>query len=256
MLQDMKRRMLLHYLLHERGSSYPVPEDEEAQKYLLRGLMNIREPGPIDAKILAVQDACLQEELLRRTVTDAARLPEMQPGISVWKGDITTLKCDAIVNAANSGLTGCYIPNHNCIDNCIHTYAGMQLRQECAEIVRKQGHPEPIGLAKITGGYNLPARHVLHTVGPAVSGRLTLDDCGKLQSCYQSCLALAAENNLKSLAFCCISTGVFRFPVEPASQIAVVTVKKFLKKEQSSLEQVIFTVFSEKNRILYEGLLA
>ena len=151
------------------------------------------------------------------------------PRIILWQGDITRLDADAIVNAANSQLLGCFRPGHNCIDNVIHSAAGLQLREECAEIMRRQGHEEPTGQAKITGGYNLPAKYVLHTVGPIIMERVTEEDCELLASCYRSCLKLAEENSLKSVAFCCISTGVFRFPKEEAARIAVSTVRESLK---------------------------
>ena len=172
----------------------------------------------------------------------------------MWRGDITTLQVDAIVNAANSGLTGCYSPLHGCIDNAIHTFAGVKLRLECAKIMEKQGFPEPMGTAKITKAYNLPCKHVLHTVGPMISGALTQTDCQELASCYRSCLELAAESSLESVAFCCISTGEFHFPNELAAQIAVETVKDFLKK-QTSVKKVIFNVFKDLDKAIYEKLL-
>lgn len=183
-----------------------------------------------------------------------ADLTPIQPGLYLWQGDITTLKCDAIVNAANSGMTGCYIPNHRCIDNAIHTYAGVELRLACAELMATQGHPEPTGQAKITPAFNLPCRYVLHTVGPIIDGRVTKEDAELLASCYRSCLELAAENSLESVAFCCISTGEFHFPNELAAEIAVRTVKEFLKK-QNSVKKVIFNVFKDLDKTIYEKLL-
>ena len=179
----------------------------------------------------------------------------MQPGLYLWRGDITALRCDAIVNAANSGMTGCYVPNHRCIDNCIHTFAGVQLRLYCEEMMEAQGHAEPTGQAKITPAYNLPCRYVLHTVGPIVGGRLTETHCRQLADCYRSCLSLAAENELKSVAFCCISTGEFHFPNEKAAEIAVATVKEFLAQNKTSVEKVIFNVFKDRDREIYEELL-
>ena len=178
----------------------------------------------------------------------------MREGLYLWRGDITTLQVDAIVNAANSGLTGCYSPLHGCIDNAIHTFAGVKLRLECAKIMEKQGFPEPMGTAKITKAYNLPCKHVLHTVGPMISGALTQTDCQELASCYRSCLELAAEKGLESVAFCCISTGEFHFPNELAAEIAVRTVKEFLKK-QTSVKKVIFNVFKDLDKTIYEKLL-
>lgn len=175
----------------------------------------------------------------------------LRPGVYLWQGDITTLKCDAIVNAANSGMTGCYIPNHHCIDNAIHTYAGVELRQYCEEMMERQGHPEPTGQAKITPAFNLPCRYILHTVGPIISDRVTRRDRELLASCYRSCLELAAEHGLESVAFCCISTGEFRFPNRLAADIAVETVTDFLKG-QTSVKKVIFNVFKNLDRELYE----
>lgn len=175
----------------------------------------------------------------------------LRPGVYLWQGDITTLKCDAIVNAANSGMTGCYIPNHHCIDNAIHTYAGVELRQYCEEMMERQGHPEPTGQARITLAFNLPCRYILHTVGPIISDRVTRRDRELLASCYRSCLELAAEHGLESVAFCCISTGEFRFPNRLAADIAVETVTDFLKG-QTSVKKVIFNVFKNLDRKLYE----
>ena len=206
------------------------------------------------ADFLQIQDEYLQEETAAKGITDAADLVPMQPGLYLWQGDITTLKCDAIVNAANSGMTGCYCSNHGCIDNAIHTYAGVQLRLACAEIMDRQGYPEPTGQAKITPAFDLPCRYVLHTVGPIVSGRVTAQNKELLASCYRSCLELAAEKGLESVAFCCISTGEFHFPNEQAAEIAVQTVKAFLKK-QTSVKKVIFNVFKDMDKKIYERLL-
>lgn len=200
-----------------------------------------------------MQDAYLQGETAAKVITDIADLTPIQPGLYLWQGDITTLKCDAIVNAANSGMTGCYIPNHRCIDNAIHTFAGVELRLACAELMQ-QGYPEPTGRAKITPAFNLPCKYVLHTVGPIIDGRVTKADKELLASCYRSCLELAAENGLESVAFCCISTGEFHFPNEQAAQIAVETVKEFLKT-QTSVKKVIFNVFKDLDKAIYEKLL-
>ena len=201
-----------------------------------------------------MQDEYLQGENAAKGIADVADLTPIQPGLYLWQGDITTLQCDAIVNAANSCMTGCYIPNHRCIDNAIHTFAGVELRLACAELMEQQGYPEPTGRAKITPAFNLPCRYVLHTVGPIIDGRVTKADKELLASCYRSCLALAAENNLESVAFCCISTGEFHFPNELAAQIAVETVKEFLKK-QTSVKKVIFNVFKDLDKAIYEKLL-
>ena len=256
MNQSEKRLFLIQSLLNERPSCHrqPIPADAERQKILLRGLMNVRRPQPIDAAFLQVQDNYLQQETTAKGVTDLADLSPLQPGLYLWQGDITTLRCDAIVNAANSGMTGCYIPNHRCIDNAIHTYAGVELRLACEEMMEQQGYPEPTGQAKITPAFNLPCRYVLHTVGPIINGRVTKEDEKLLASCYRSCLELAAENTLESVAFCCISTGEFHFPNELAARIAVATVKEFLK-EQTSIKKVIFNVFKDLDKTIYEELL-
>ena len=255
MTQSQRRSYLIEKLLQERreymGVSLPT---EEEQRRLLRGLMNLRPPAHVSGEFLQVQDAYFQERLKERGVTKLEALTPVQPGLYLWQGDITTLEVDAIVNAANSGMTGCYVPCHGCIDNAIHTYAGMQLRLECAEIMRKQGHEEETGHAKITGGYNLPCRYVLHTVGPIVSGTLTKEHEQQLASCYRSCLDLAWENHCRSLAFCCISTGEFHFPNQRAAEIAVETVKAWQAQHTGELE-VVFNVFKDSDRAIYEKLL-
>ena len=256
MNQSEKRQFLIRLLLKERPEyrDTGIPADINSQRQLLRGLMNIRAPRRADTAFLKMQDAYLQGETAAKGITDIADLTPVQPGLYLWQGDITTLKCDAIVNAANSGMTGCYIPNHRCIDNAIHTFAGVELRLACAELMEQQGCPEPAGQAKITPAFNLPCRYVLHTVGPIISGRVTKEDKELLASCYRSCLELAAENNLESVAFCCISTGEFHFPNDLAAEIAVPTVKEFLKK-QTSVKKVIFNVFKDLDKAIYEKLL-
>ena len=256
MNQSERRIVLIRVLLNEHPEyqELRIPADTDAQRQLLRGLLNIREPRRIGADFLQIQDEYLQEEIAAKGITDAADLVPLQPGLYLWQGDITTLKCDAIVNAANSGMTGCYCPNHGCIDNTIHTYAGMELRLACAEIMDRQGYPEPTGQAKITPAFNLPCRYVLHTVGPIINGRVTQRDRALLASCYRSCLELAAENRLESVAFCCISTGEFHFPNQLAAEIAVQTVKEFLKL-QTSVKKVIFNVFKDMDKKIYERLL-
>ena len=253
MNQSEKRLFLIQSLLKERPEyrDLSIPSESDSQRQLLRGLMNIRAPQRTDAEFLKTQDAYLQGETAAKGITDIAGLTPIQPGLYLWQGDITTLKCDAIVNAANSGMTGCYIPNHRCIDNAIHTYAGVELRLACAELMEQQGHPEPTGQAKITPAFNLPCRYVLHTVGPIIDGRVTKEDKELLASCYRSCLELAAENGLESVAFCCISTGEFHFPNDLAAEIAVRTVKEFLKK-QTSVKKVIFNAFKDLDKAIYE----
>ena len=256
MNQSEKRLFLIRSLLKEKPEyrDIDIPAEAESQRQLLRGLMNIRAPQSVGADFLQTQDAYLQGETAAKGITDVADLTPIQPGLYLWQGDITTLKCDAIVNAANSGMTGCYIPNHRCIDNAIHTFAGVELRLACAELMATQGHPEPTGQAKITLAFNLPCRYVLHTVGPIISGRVTAEDKELLASCYRSCLELAAENGLESVAFCCISTGEFHFPNEQAAQIAVETVKQFMNRK-TSVKKVIFNVFKDLDKAIYEKLL-
>ena len=256
MNQSERRMSLIRVLLkeHPEYRGLRIPADADTQWQLLRGLLNIREPRRIGTDFLQIQDAYLQEETAAKGITDAADLMPLQPGLYLWQGDITTLKCDAIVNAANSDMTGCYCPNHSCIDNAIHTYAGVQLRLACAEIIDRQGHPEPTGQAKITAAFDLPCRYVLHTVGPIINGRVTKADKELLSSCYRSCLELAAEKGLESVAFCCISTGEFHFPNQLAAEIAVQTVKEFLQTP-TRIKQVIFNVFKDMEKKNYERLL-
>lgn len=256
MNQSERRLFLIQSLLRERPSCQKqiIPTDSERQRILLRGLMNVRNPHPVSPEFLETQDTYLWEETVKKGITDIRDLPPMQPGLYLWQGDITTLKCDAIVNAANSGLTGCYIPNHRCIDNAIHTYAGVELRLACEAIIRAQGHPEPTGRAKITPAFNLPCKYVLHTVGPIIGSQVTDRDKALLASCYRSCLELAAMYDLESVAFCCISTGEFHFPNDLAAEIAVGTVKEFLK-QQTSVKKVIFNVFKDLDKQIYRRLL-
>ena len=257
MNQSERRRYLSQELLNEQKEycNYSIPEDPQGQKDLLRGLLNVRAPKILSREFLKIQDEYLKEETEKKGITELADLTPVEQGIYLWQGDITTLRCDAIVNAANSGMTGCYAPNHKCIDNCIHTFAGAQLRYECAQMMKAQGHEEPTGQAKITAAYNLPCRYVLHTVGPIIYGRVTEKECELLAGSYRSCLELAAQNHLESVAFCCISTGEFHFPKERAAGIAVRTVRDFLQKE-TSVKKVIFNVFKDYDREIYEHILA
>jgi len=254
--QEERRLFLIEKLLRENPAlcGQEIPHDEDGRKMLLRGLMNVRYPGKSDREFLTVQDEYLREELAEKGITRLSDLSPLQKDIYLWRGDITTLECGAIVNAANSGMTGCYHPCHSCIDNCIHTFAGVQLRLKCAEIMEKQGFEEPTGQAKITPAYNLPCDYVIHTVGPIVDGRLTEKHEAQLASCYRACLALADENKAESIAFCCISTGVFMFPNERAAEIAVLTVQEY-KAETDSKIKVIFNVFKEEDYGIYRGLL-
>lgn len=193
MTQAERRSFLIEYLLSERKERITIPSDEYNQKRLLRSLFNIRMPKPVSDEFLQIQDEYLQEENRSKGITDIADLEPIQKGIYLWQGDITKLKCGAIVNAANSQMLGCFNPCHGCIDNAIHTFAGVQLRRDCNEIMKKQGYDEPTGQAKLTSAYNLPCKYVIHTVGPIVSGRLTQEDRDLLKSCYLSCLKLARK---------------------------------------------------------------
>lgn len=254
MEQEQKRKYLIEYLLAESNLQAEIPSDENSQKRLLRALFNVRMPKTVNDAFLRIQDKYLQEEVRRKGITDIENLAPVVPDIYLWKGDITTLKCDGIVNAANSQMLGCFCPNHGCIDNAIHTFAGIQLRQECAEIMKAQNGEEPTGNAKITKAYNLPCRYVLHTVGPIVYGKLTEKDERQLAACYRSCLNLADKNGLQSLAFCCISTGEFHFPNEKAAQIAAWTVTDYKTQTKSKIK-VIFNVFKECDYAIYAKIL-
>ena len=256
-MTQAERRLFLIRSLQKENAEYRnlrVPQDASGQRRLLRALMNVRAPRNVSAEFLAVQDAYLRQALAEDGVTSAEDLQPVSGDLYLWQGDITRLRCGAIVNAANSGMTGCYIPCHACIDNCIHTYAGVQLRLACAGLMAAQGHEEPTGEAKITRAYNLPCDYVLHTVGPVVEGGVTERDERQLASCYRSCLELAEKNGVKSIAFCCISTGVFHFPNQRAAEIAVETVQRY-KAETGSRIKVIFNVFKDEDKALYERLL-
>ena len=256
MTQDERLDYLLYCLLAERKeyADIRMPDDLLEKRRLLRSLMNVRPPIPASMEFLAIQDAYLQERLVERGVTRLGDLKPAQPGLYLWQGDITTLAVDAIVNAANRQMLGCFVPCHGCIDNAIHTYAGVQLRLECAEIMRKQGHEEETGRAKITKAYNLPCRVVLHTVGPIIYGSVSKADRELLADCYRSCLELAAGSGLCSVAFCCISTGEFHFPNEPAAEIAVSTVREWQRQDPDRIE-VIFNVWKDKDLEIYKRLL-
>lgn len=251
----MSAEKLINYLLNENPEyrKVRIPSSENEQFRLYRSLVNVRSAYEISAEYLAAEDEYLRQKTAEKGITDIADLSPVEDDIYLWRGDITTLKCGAIVNAANSGMTGCYQPCHNCIDNCIHTFAGIRLRLECAEIMKKQGYPEPTGQAKITPAYNLPCEYVIHTVGPIVQGKLIAEHCGLLKSCYQSCLELAVQNGIDSIAFCCISTGVFGFPKKEAAEIAVRTVRNFMKSHRI---KVIFNVFGNEDYGIYRKILS
>lgn len=254
--QGQRLDFLIRCLLNENEEykNREIPAGQRDKRRLLRSLMNVRPPVPASEEFLKVQDAYLQERLAERGVTEPENLTPVQPGIYLWQGDITTLAAGAIVNAANSRMLGCFVPCHGCIDNAIHTYAGTQLRMECARIMAGQRKEEATGKAKITKAYNLPCRYVLHTVGPIIYGTVTKTDCELLAGCYRSCLELAAAYGLKSVAFCCISTGEFHFPNELAAEIAIQTVRTWQQQNSNRIE-VIFNVFKDSDYEIYKRLL-
>ncbi len=239
----------------------PVPEDRESKKRILRSLMNIRMPGKLARELLELQDEYLTERKNEKGIVRISGIPVIRDGISIWQGDITRLEADAVVNAANSMMLGCFVPMHTCIDNCIHTFAGVQLRAECAvkmEQLRRQygsDYEQPTAVPMLTDAYNLPAKKVIHIVGPIVQDRLTIRHEQELALCYQRSLDMCVQNGLKSIAFCCISTGVFNFPNERAAQIAVRTVTDWHEEHPGQIDRVIFNVFKEEDRIYYEKLL-
>lgn len=271
----MNRSEALTYLITELGrenqadKNLAIPVDIDEKRSLLRALMNVREPRPISPEFLAVQDQLLQQEVVEKGIVKLsgletvnqwrARIGEqalpLGDKLSLWQGDITRLAVDAIVNAANSQLLGCFVPGHNCIDNVIHSAAGIQLREACYQQMNQQQVPEPTGQAKITAAYNLPSKYVIHTVGPIVAARLTPALEQDLANCYRACLEIAVENQVRSLAFCCISTGVFRFPNEAAAAIAIATVLAFLEGHEEKFDRIIFNVFLEKDFSIYKKLL-
>ncbi len=266
--QIEKLKFLIGCLKNEMAGykDYALPDDETGLFNLYRALCNIREPKP-DAETMhtlpedfyKVESEVLREITCEKGVTDSAAIPPsvLDSRLSLWQGDITTLKTDAIVNAANSQMLGCFSPLHACIDNCIHTMAGVELREKCYEIMKAQGNEEETGRAKITPGYNLPAKFVIHTVGPIVGGFLTEREKLLLASSYNSVLNLASENNLACVAFCCISTGVFHFPPERAARIAVETTQIWLDEHKSSsIKKVVFNVFKDSDKEIYEKILS
>lgn len=249
-------QLLLAEMPEYRAQAAAVPKEAAAQRRLLRSLMNIRPPMPLKREFLQVQDEVLSEERAQKGVVDVSALPAVaaDPRLAIWQGDITRLSADAIVNAGNSALLGCFHPCHGCIDNAIHSAAGLQLRDACSRLMTAQGYPEPNGRAKLTPGYNLPAQYVLHTVGPVVCGRVTDRDREELAGCYRACLELAAEKGLETVAFCCISTGEFHFPNQEAAEIAVKTVTDHLRRD-TSVRKVIFNVFKDLDADIYRNLL-
>ena len=257
MTHEEQRVYLIQELLaEERYKNISIPVDEKEQKDLLRSLMNVRMPKPLSQDFFKIQDKYLQTERDMRGIIESEELPSIpgDPRMVLWQGDITTLKVDAIVNAANSALLGCFRPLHTCIDNIVHSRSGIQLRLFCYDMMSKQGHEVPTGQAKITPAFNLPSKYILHTVGPVIGGVVRKQDCEALASCYRSCLELAVKNNCQSIAFCCISTGEFHFPNEKAAEIAIQTVTSFLNTRKENI-RVIFNVFKDIDLHIYQNFL-
>ena len=256
----------LDYLIEEfkadsvQYKELETPSDPEGKRRILRSLMNIRMPGKMEEAVLFVQDEYLQERIRENGIVTLEDIPLKEGVISLWQGDITRLAVDAIVNAANSQMLGCFVPMHTCIDNCIHTFAGIQLRAECNQRMKQlrakygQDYEQPTAVPMLTDAYNLPAKKIIHIVGPIVSEDLTPAQEQDLADCYANALNMCAENDLRSIAFCCISTGVFRFPPERAAWIAVNTVRQWLSEHDGTMDRVIFNVFSDRSRRIYEHL--
>ncbi len=238
-----------------------TPADTEGKRRILRSLMNIRMPKKLDDSVLTVQDEYLRERVSENGIVTLSEIPVIRNGLSIWQGDITRLAVDAIVNAANSQMLGCFVPMHTCIDNCIHTFAGVQLRAECNRQMNQlrirygKDYEQPTAVPMLTDGYNLPAKKIIHIVGPIVEERLTSALEKNLADCYRNTLDLCAENGLRSVAFCCISTGVFHFPNKRAAGIAVSTVDSWLSQHPDAIERVIFNVFKDEDKKYYEELI-
>lgn len=255
-------RSVLRTLLDERPeyADWQIPDSLPERQKMMRALLNVRPPHPVSEDLIKAQDRELQRQLADKGIVALSEIIpcQMDERLRLWQGDITRLQVDAIVNAANSALLGCFVPMHRCIDNAIHSAAGVQLRLACDRLMQAQGHPEPTGRAKITDGYNLPARYVLHTVGPIVRDvEPTPRQEQQLADCYRSCLALADAHNLQSIAFCCISTGEFGFPQRRAAEIAVSTVRAYLDATGTTgINSVIFNVFKDEDLSIYRNLLS
>ena len=238
-----------------------IPSDGQEKVRILRSLMNIRMPGKMSEAIIKVQDEYLKECTKKKGIVEVSDIEIIKENISIWQGDITRLKLDAIVNAANSQMLGCFIPMHTCIDNQIHTFAGVQLRDECNRKMNElrkicgNNYEQPTAIPMLTNAYNLPAKKVIHIVGPIVESNLTAKKEDELASCYENTLDMCLENGLRSVAFCCISTGVFHFPNKRAAEIAVSTVEKWISKHPESMDRIVFNVFKEDDREYYEKLL-
>lgn len=273
MTQDERLTILVEGFKADSGEyrDLPTPESAEEKRRLLRSLMNVRMPRPLPDKLLAVQDEYLRERAREKGIVTLAEIPTLADSLgsthphaqslSLWQGDITRLSVDAIVNAANSAMLGCFQPCHNCIDNCIHSFAGVELRAECAQrmeaLRRRRGRrsEQPTAVPMLTEGYNLPAKKIVHIVGPIVDGPLTASHEAQLAACYRNTLDLCAESKLRTAAFCGISTGVFRFPKARAAEIAVQTVTDWLNAHPGAMDRVIFAVLSDSSREIYENVL-
>lgn len=275
MMRNKRQGERLEFLLKEfkedsvQYKDLNVGESYEEKRNTLRALMNIRMPGYMQSDVIKIQDAFLQEETKEKGIVSLSDIPTIKEKygsghlfadkISIWQGDITRLQVGAIVNAANSQMLGCFIPCHRCIDNAIHSAAGIQLREECNEYMKSKKaqygirYEEPTGQAVLTKGYNLPAQHVIHTVGPVVDGTLNDGLRRDLRSCYENVLQCCAENGIRSVAFCCISTGEFHFPNEAAAGIAIETITDFLEDDSREFDRIIFNVFKEEDRKFYES---
>lgn len=238
-----------------------TPKDTEGKRRILRSLMNIRMPRKMDKAVLSVQDEYLQERVRENGIVELDDIPMIRDRMSIWQGDITRLAVDAIVNAANSQMLGCFVPMHTCIDNCIHTFAGVELRAECSRQMNQlrlkygKDYEQPTAVPMLTDAYNLPAKKVIHVVGPIVRYELTPGLEKNLADCYRNTLDMCLEHDLKSVAFCCISTGVFHFPNKRAAEIAVSTVGSWLSQHPGAMERVIFNVFKDEDKTYYEELI-
>ncbi len=268
MSKQMTQTERLDYLVEEfkedsrEYSDCETPEDIEGKKRFLRSLMNIRMPRKMPENVIRIQDDYLKEKKKKKGIVTISDIPEIRDGLSIWQGDITRLFVDAIVNAANSQMLGCFVPMHTCIDNCIHTFAGVQMRAECNRQMNQlrirygSDYEQPTASPILTDGYNLPSKKVIHIVGPIVRDQLTPALEKDLEDCYRNTLDMCEDNDLKSVAFCCISTGVFHFPNQRAAEIAVKTVTDWIEGHPGEMERVIFNVFKEEDKAIYEKLLS
>jgi O-acetyl-ADP-ribose deacetylase (regulator of RNase III) len=268
MSKKITQEQRLDYLVEEfkadsgEYKDLKIPADQEGKRRILRSLMNIRMPKRLPDEVLEVQDEYLSGRAEEKGIVQLSDIPVMRDGLSIWQGDITRLAVDAIVNAANSQMLGCFVPMHTCIDNCIHTFAGVQLRAECNRQMNQlrirygKDYEQPTAAPMLTDAYNLPAKKVIHIVGPIVQHNLTQELEKDLADCYRNTLDMCMENGLKNVAFCCISTGVFHFPNKRAAEIAVRTVTTWLSEHDGQMERVIFNVFKDEDRKYYEELIS